>query len=135
MSNITQVVNTDKNMTTLKKGVHASDLDQLLSSTGPFTMFAPLNTAFEKLEKGKMQNLLEPQNKTALTSLLSHHVVTGKISFTDLTDGAKLKTIQGGELSVKVEGKETFIDGALIHTQDIKTTNGVIHTLDAVLKN
>lgn len=57
MSNITQVVNTDKNLKTLKKGVHSSDLDQLLSSTGPFTFFAPSDLAFEKLEKGLMDDL------------------------------------------------------------------------------
>ena len=133
MSNITQVVNTDKNMTTLKKGVHASDLDQLLSSTGPFTFFAPLNLAFDKLEEGTMKNLLEPENKTVLTSLLHHHVVAGKISFKDLKDGEKLKSLGGKELSVTITGNEVHIDGSLIQSHDIKTTNGVMHTLDTVL--
>jgi uncharacterized surface protein with fasciclin (FAS1) repeats len=135
MSNITQVVNTDKNMTTLKKGVHASDLDQLLSSTGPFTMFAPLNPAFEKLEQGTIDKLLEPESKTALTSLISHHVVAGKINFKDLKDGEKLKSLEGRELLVKITGNEVHIDGALIQSHDIKTTNGVMHTLDTVLGN
>jgi uncharacterized surface protein with fasciclin (FAS1) repeats len=135
MSNITQVVNTDKNLTTLKKGVHASDLDQLLSSTGPFTMFAPLNPAFEKLAQGTMDKLLEPENKTALTSLINHHVVAGKINFKDLKDGEKLKSFQGKELLVKITGNEVHIDRALIQNHDIKTTNGVMHTLDAVLGN
>ena len=133
MSNITQVVNTDKNMTTLKKGVHASDLDQLLSSSGPFTMFAPLNLAFEKLEGGTMNKLLEPENKEALTSLLNHHVVAGKITFKELKDGEKLKTLAGKELLVKATGNEVHIDDALIQTHDIKTTNRVIHSLDTVL--
>ena len=135
MSNITQVVNTDKNMTTLKKGVHASDLDQLLSSTGPFTMFAPLDLAFEKLEAGTMQKLLEPENKTALTSLINNHVVPGKINFKDLNDGEKLKSLAGKELLVTISGKEVHINGALIQNQDIKTTNGVMHTLNTVLNN
>jgi uncharacterized surface protein with fasciclin (FAS1) repeats len=135
MSNITQVVNTDKNMTTLKKGVHASDLDQLLSSTGPFTMFAPLNLAFDKLEQGTMDKLLEPENKTALTSLVNHHVVPGKINFKDLKDGEKLKSIDGKELLVTITGNEVRIDGALIQNHDIKTTNGVMHSLDTVLGN
>jgi uncharacterized surface protein with fasciclin (FAS1) repeats len=135
MSNITQVVNTDKNMTTLKKGVHASDMDQLLSSTGPFTMFAPLNIAFEKLEEGTMQKLLEPENKPALTALINHHVVPGKINVKDLKDGEKLKSLGGKELLVTITGNEVHIDGALIQNQDIKTTNGVMHTLDTVLNN
>ena len=135
MSNITQVVNTDKNMTTLKKGVHASDLDQLLSSTGPFTLFAPLNPAFEKLKQGTMENLLEPENKTALTSFISQHVVPGKINFKDLKDGEKLKNLEGRELLVTVAGNEVHINGALIQNHDIKTTNGVMHSLDTVLGN
>ena len=135
MSNITQVVNTDKNMTTLKKSVHASDLDQLLSSTGPFTMFAPLNPAFEKLGQGTMDKLLEPENKTALTSLINHHVVAGKINFKDLKDGEKLKSLEGKELLVKITGNEVHIDAALIQNHDIKTTNGVMHTLDTVLSS
>ena len=135
MSNITQVVNTDKNMTTLKKGVHASDLDQLLSSTGPFTMFAPLNLAFEKLAEGTMNKLLEPENKIALTSLINRHVVADKMNFKDLKDGEKLKSLEGKELLVKITGNEVHIDAALIQNHDIKTTNGVVHTLDTVLGN
>ena len=135
MSNITQVVNTDKNMTTLKKAVHASDLDQLLSSSGPFTMFAPVNLAFEKLEQGAMDELLEPENKAALTSLINHHVVAGKINFKDLKDGERLKNLQGRELLVKIMDNQVLIDGALIQNHDIKTTNGVMHTVDTVLKN
>lgn len=135
MSNITQVVNTDKNLTTLKKGVHASDLHQLLSSTGPFTMFAPLNPAFEKLAEGTMDKLLEPKNKLTLTSLINHHVVAGKINFKDLKDGEKLKSLEGKELLVKITGNEVHIDAALIQNHDIKTTNGVVHTLDTVLGN
>jgi uncharacterized surface protein with fasciclin (FAS1) repeats len=135
MSNITQVVNTDKNLTTLKKGVHASDLDQLLSSTGPFTFFAPLDLAFAKLEKGVMDNLLERQNKTDLTSLLNGHIVAGKISFDDLKDGDKLHTIDGKEITVHAKNGTVRINDATIQAENLKTTNGVIHTLDTVLKN
>src|SRR5688572_31558541 len=74
MSNITQVINTDKNLKTLKSSVHGSDLDQLLSSTGPFTFFAPSDLAFEKLEKGFMEDLMVPQNKTKLIDLLNNHL-------------------------------------------------------------
>lgn len=135
MSNITQVVNTDKHMKTLKRGVHASDLDQLLSSTGPFTMFAPSDLAFEKLEQGTMEHLLEPENKTALTALMNYHVVAGKIKYDELKDGEKLKNLEGRELSVQVTNGQVQIDGALIQTADIKTSNGVVHLLDSVLKN
>jgi uncharacterized surface protein with fasciclin (FAS1) repeats len=67
MSNITQLVNVEKNMTTLKKSVHASGLDQVLSGKGPYTVFAPTDIAFAKLDKGILDNLLKPENKTKLT--------------------------------------------------------------------
>lgn len=136
MSNITQVVNTDKNLKTLKKSVHASDLDQLLSSTGPFTFFAPSDLAFEKLEKGLMENLMEPQNRFKLTDLLNNHIVNGKISFKELKDGDKLKTVNGKELAVEIKDGNVNIDGANIVARELKISNGVIHSADTViLKN
>jgi uncharacterized surface protein with fasciclin (FAS1) repeats len=135
MSNITQVVNVDKNMTSFKKGVHASDLDQLLSSTGPFTVFAPSNIAFGKLEAGVLENLLKPENKIALTALLNHHVVQGKHSFKDLKDGDHLKTLSGKDLLVSIVNSQVSVDGAAILNHDVQTSNGIIHAVDAVLNN
>ena len=135
MSNITQVVNTDKNLKTLKRGVHASDLDQLLSSRGPFTLFAPSDLAFEKLEQGTMENLLEPGNKAALTAFVSNHVVAGKIRFEELKDGVSLKNLAGNDLSVVITEGKVYISGALIQAYDVKSTNGVLHLLDTVLEN
>ena len=135
MSNITQVVNTDKNMTTLKKGIHATDLDQLLSSTGPFTVFAPSDLAFGKLEAGTIEDLLNPANKIKLTALMNQHVIAGKINFKDLKDGEKLKTLNGKELSIRITEGKVSIDDATIQNSDISSSNGVIHSLDTVLKN
>ena len=133
MSNITQVVNSEKNMTTLKKGVHASGLDQILSSTGPFTLFAPSDLAFEKMDKTVLENLLKPENKTKLTDLLNYHVVSGKISYRELKDGEKLKTVNGKELLVHVKDGNVSIEGCVIRNRDVKTSNGVIHSLDTVM--
>jgi len=135
MSNITQVVNDEKNMSTFKKGVVASGMDQILSGTGPFTVFAPTDMAFGKLETGTVENLLKPENKIKLTALLNHHVVAGKINFKDLKDGDKLKSLGGKELSVKVVNAKVTLDGATIQNRDVPTSNGVIHLLDTVLKN
>lgn len=132
MSNITQVVNTDKYLKTLKKGVHASDLDQLLSSTGPFTFFAPSDLAFEKLEGGLMRELLEPQNKLKLTDLLNNHIVSGMVPFKDLKDGDTLKTINGKQLTVEVKNGAVNIGGAVILGRDAKITNGIMHSTDTV---
>ena len=133
MSNIAQLVNVEKNMTTLKKGVHATGLDEVLSSKGPFTVFAPTDIAFGKLDKGVLDNLLKPENKTRLTDLLNHHVVSGKIDFKDLKDGEKLKTVNGKSLVVRVKDGNTSIDGAKIQGHDVQATNGVIHSLDTVM--
>jgi len=132
MSNLTQVVNTDKNLKTLKQSVHSSDLDQLLSSTGPFTFFAPTDLAFEKLEKGFMENLLEPQNKLKLTDLLNNHIIKGKIYFKDLKDGDHLETINGNQLLVEVKNGVVSIGEAIILGREAKITNGVMHSTDMV---
>jgi uncharacterized surface protein with fasciclin (FAS1) repeats len=133
MSNITQVVNTDKNMKTLKKGMHYSDLDQLLSSGGPFTFFAPSDLAFEKQGNGFMENLLTPENKVALTDLMHSHIVAGKISFQELKDGDKLKTVNGRELLIGIKNGTVSIGDAAIVAREQKVSNGVIHSSDGVL--
>jgi uncharacterized surface protein with fasciclin (FAS1) repeats len=133
MSYITQVVFTDKNLTTLKKGIMASDHDQVLSRTGPFTVFAPTDLAFSKLDAGTMDNLLLRENKVALSNLIDGHVVEGKLKIADLKDGDKLKTLNGKELSVQVKDGQVSLNGATVQTSDIKSTNGVIHSLDTVL--
>lgn len=135
MSNITQVVGNEKNMTTMNRGVIASGLDQILSGKGPFTLFAPSDLAFAKLQAGTLENLLRTENKVELTSLINQHVVAGKINFKELKDGDRLKNLAGKELSVKVINNIVSIDGATIQNRDVPTSNGVVHSLDAVLKN
>ena len=136
MSNITQVVNTDKNLKSLKKGVHASDLDQLLSSTGPFTFFAPSDLAFDKLPEGTLAGLLEPAKKQDLTDLLNHHIVKGRIAFDDLKEGDQLETLSGKALAVSVgsDGAVTIGDAKIV-ARDQKVSNGIIHLTDSVLAN
>ena len=133
MSNLTQVVNVDKNLKTLKKSVHASDLDQLLSSAGPFTFFAPSDTAFQKLEKGLIDKLLEPQNRSLLADLLSNHIVSGKITYRELKDGDKLTSVNGRELKVQVTNGSVSISDIPIQPRDAKIMNGVMHMMDSVI--
>jgi uncharacterized surface protein with fasciclin (FAS1) repeats len=133
MSNITQVVNVDKNLKILKKGVHASDLDQLLSSTGPYTFFAPNDLAFDKLEKGTIEKLLEPQNLAKMTDLINNHIVSGKIAFDALKDGDKLTSINGKDLLVHVKDGITHIGDSIISAREAKISNGIIHASDTVM--
>ncbi len=133
MSNITQVVNVDKNLKALKKAVHASDIDQLLSSTGPFTIFSPTDLAFEKLEKGMMDNLLEPQNRAKLAHLLNNHIVHGKILFADLKNGDKLTNLNGKELLIQEKNGKISIGEINILARDAKISNGAMHVTDTVI--
>ena len=133
MSNLTQVVNVDKNLKTLKKSVHASDLDQLLSSSGPFTFFAPSDSAFQKLEKGLIDKLMEPQNRGLLADLLSNHIVNGKIAYRELKDGDKLTAVNGRELKVQVNNGTVSVSDIPIQPRDAKILNGVMHMMDSVI--
>ncbi|MEO6732327.1 MAG: fasciclin domain-containing protein [Ferruginibacter sp.] len=134
MANLTQVVNVDKNLKILKKGVHASDLDQLLSSSGPFTFFAPSDSAFEKLEKGMMDNLLEPQNRAKLANLLNNHIVSGKIPFKELKAGDKLTTVNGKELVVTEKNGSIFFGETSVLPKEANISNGVMHLTDTVMQ-
>jgi uncharacterized surface protein with fasciclin (FAS1) repeats len=116
-----------------EKGIIASDLNQTLSKAEPFTVFAPSDLAFAKLEAGTMDKLLLPENKATLVDLLHLHMVEGKIKLIDLKDGEKLKTLHGKELRIQVRDGKVSLNGATIQTGDIKSTNGVIHSLDTVL--
>lgn len=135
MSNITAVFPNERNMATMNRGVIASGLDEVLSGTGPFTVFAPSDLAFGKLESGAFANLFKPENKIMLTDLLNYHIVPGKYEFKDLTEGTKLKTLDGKELQVEVTGGFVRINGATIQNRDVPSSNGVIHSLDKVLRS
>jgi uncharacterized surface protein with fasciclin (FAS1) repeats len=133
MTNIVQVINAEKNMTILKKSVIASGLSSVLTGAGPFTVFAPSDNAFEKLQKGAIDSLLKPENKAKLTDLLNDHIVAGKVNFKDLKEGANLKTLNGKQLHVHVKDGHVRIQGAEILNHDLSSSNGVLHSLDTVI--
>jgi uncharacterized surface protein with fasciclin (FAS1) repeats len=119
--------------TTLVAAVKAAGLAETLSGTGPFTVFAPTNSAFSALPAGAVDTLLKPEMKKDLTSVLTYHVVSGSLRAADLTDGQKLKTVQGKELKVSVKDGKVMINGATVTIADIISSNGVTHVIDAVL--
>src|ERR1700744_2242173 len=100
MSNMKIPENASKasNLTTLVAAVKAAGLVDTLNGAGPFTVFAPTDDAFGKLPAGTVDNLVKPENKATLTKILSYHVVAGKLDAAALTDGKKLKTVEGEEL-------------------------------------
>jgi uncharacterized surface protein with fasciclin (FAS1) repeats len=127
-----------KDHTTLVAAVKAAGLVDTLEGKGPFTVFAPTNAAFSKLPAGTVDNLVKPENKATLTKILTYHVVPGKLDASDLTDGKKLKTVEGEELTVKKQdGKVWIVDAkggtSMVTIPNVNQSNGVIHVVDTVL--
>ena len=117
---------------TLVAAVKAADLAETLSGTGPFTVFAPNNAAFDKLPKGTVEDLLKPENKAKLAAILTYHVVAGKVLAADVKTGM-VKTVQGTDLDVKVTSAGVTVNDAKVVKTDIVGSNGVIHVIDTVV--
>lgn len=117
---------------TLVAAVEAAGLVDTLKGDGPFTVFAPTDEAFAALPDGTVEDLLKPENKDQLVSILTYHVVPGKVMSTDLSNDMKAETVQGGEVTIMTEGGVT-VDDANVVTADIEASNGVIHVIDAVI--
>ena len=122
---------------TLVTAVQAAGLVETLKSDGPFTVFAPTDAAFAKLPAGTVENLLKPENKDQLISVLTYHVVSGKIMSADIAGKiAMVQTVQGSKVSVNAtDGRYNLVmvDAAKVVSADIETSNGVIHVIDTVL--
>jgi uncharacterized surface protein with fasciclin (FAS1) repeats len=136
--NIIQNAVNSKDHTTLVAAVKAAGLVETLEGKGPFTVFAPTNAAFGKLPAGTVDTLVKPENKATLTKILTYHVVAGRLEASDLSDGKKLKTVEGEELTVKKAGGKVMIVDAkggssAVTISNVNQSNGVIHVVDTVL--
>ena len=143
--NIIENAVNSKDHTTLVAAVKAAGLVETLSSAGPFTVFAPTNKAFDKLPAGTVETLVKPENKATLTSILTYHVVAGKMSASDVVAAIKagngkatLKTVQGGTLTASMRGKNVIITDekggmSKVTIANVNQSNGVIHVVDTVL--
>ncbi len=118
---------------TLVTAVKAAELVSTLKSPGPFTVFAPTDAAFAKLPADTLSNLLQPENKEKLTSILTYHVVPGQVMAADVLKLSSAKTVNGQSLSVKTGGGVVMVDNATVVQTDIQCSNGVIHVIDAVV--
>ena len=122
------------NVTTVVAAVKAAGLVDTLKSAGPFTVFAPTNSAFAALPAGTVASLLLPENKATLTDILTYHVVAGRYTSNDLTDGLVLKTVEGKTLKfTKVNGHLMINGKAMIETANVISSNGVTHVINSVL--
>ncbi len=144
--NIVENAVNSKDHTTLVAAVKAAGLVETLQSDGPFTVFAPVNSAFEQLPEGTVENLLKPENKKQLQAVLTYHVVAGKWNAKDAQKLIKkghgkavVKTVQGGKLTLMTsdDGNVWVMDTnggkAMVTIADVNQKNGVIHVIDKVL--
>jgi uncharacterized surface protein with fasciclin (FAS1) repeats len=134
-----------KDHTTLVAAVKAADLVDTLAGTGPFTVFAPTNAAFAKLPAGTVDTLLTPEKKGTLTSVLTYHVVAGRMTSSDIAKAIKaghgratLTTVQGEPLAATMHGKMIMLTDAkgghaMVTIANVMQSNGVIHVVDTVL--
>jgi transforming growth factor-beta-induced protein len=120
---------------TLAAALGAAGLVDTMKSPGPFTVFAPTDEAFAKLPAGTVEELIKPENKAKLTGILTYHVVSGKVMASTVVtmDGAKVPTVNGAEITIKVGTDGVMVDGAKVVTTDIECDNGVIHVIDSVI--
>jgi len=143
--NIVQNAVNSKDHTTLVAAVKAADLVGVLSSKGPFTVFAPVNKAFDKLPEGVVESLLKPENKMKLQTILKYHVVAGKWSANELVKlikdkGGKvsIETVSGEKITAWMKGENVYISDAnggkaKVTITDVNQSNGVIHVINSVL--
>ena len=118
---------------TLAAALTAAGLVETLKGAGPFTVFAPTDAAFAKLPADTVATLLKPENKDQLTAVLTYHVVPGAVMAADVVKITEAKTVNGANITVKVDGDTVMINDAKVTTADIKASNGVIHVIDTVL--
>ncbi|MDR3742485.1 MAG: fasciclin domain-containing protein [Terracidiphilus sp.] len=118
---------------TLAAALQAAGLVETLKGPGPFTVFAPTDEAFAKLPAGTVEDLLKPENKQKLTSILTYHVVAGKVMAKQVVKLHEAKTVNGQDVKIMVEDGKVMVDNANVVKTDIQCTNGVIHVIDTVL--
>ncbi len=130
--NVVQVAASSPDHTTLVAAVKAAGLVDVLTNAGPFTVFAPTNAAFDQLPAGTVEGLLESEKRSDLRNILQYHVYVGVLNIDSFEDGQSLGQVNGGRVTMGVQGDKVTVNGANI-VASIPTSNGVIHVVDKVL--
>ncbi len=145
LKNIVETASATPDLSTLVAAVKAAGLVDTLASPGPFTVFAPTNAAFEKLPAGTVDTLLKPESKGALTSVLTYHVVAGKLTAANIIAAIKkgggaaaLTTVAGEKITARLEGGKVVITDAkggksTVTAANLMQSNGIVHVIDSVL--
>ena len=118
---------------TLATALKAAGLIETLKGTGPFTVFAPTDAAFAKLPAGTVEDLLKPENKAKLVSILTYHVVSGSVSSAQVVKMTSAKTVEGQSVKISTKDGGVMIDSANVVKADVWASNGVIHVIDSVI--
>lgn len=130
---IAEIASGDDRFSTLVTALDSAGLVQTFQGDGPFTVFAPTNAAFNALPEGTVQDLLQPENRERLTSILTYHVVEGANMAADVQGMSSVTTLQGSSLSISTSGDSVQVGDATVIQADVEASNGVIHAIDAVL--
>ena len=133
MKNLVETAAGNDAFKTLVAAVKAAGLVETLAGKGPFTVFAPTNEAFAKLPEGTVESLLKPENKDKLISILTYHVIPGKVMSKDIKPRQMVKTVNGQQVSIKLSYGKVSVDGANVTAADVEADNGVIHVIDSVI--
>lgn len=131
--NLVDTVASQGSFKTFGRALQAAGLAETLKSTGPYTVFAPTDAAFDKLPAGKLDNWLKPENKAELISVLKYHVTPGRVLAADVGKLSQTKTEQGETAKIRMSGDRVTINDANVTLTDIASSNGVIHPIDTVL--
>lgn len=130
---VTAVLRTDRRFSTLTTGLDSTGLDSTLAGNGPYTLFAPPDTAFAALPDGTMPLLLT-EEVDRLRTVLAHHVVNERVTRAALTDATVLTTLSGDSLRVRVTDSTVTVGSAVVVDGDVSGSNGLIHVIDRVLR-
>ena len=130
---IVKVAVGSKDHSTLVTAVKAAELVNVLSNAGPFTVFAPVNSAFDKLPKGTVEDLLKPENKDKLADILQYHVAVAVYKEDMLTDGRVINMANGGNIKISNQGGKITINGSATVAGSVPASNGLVYVIDGVL--
>lgn len=130
---IVKVAVGSKDHSTLVTAVKAAELVDVLSNTGPFTVFAPVNAAFDKLPKGTVEDLLKPENKDKLADILQYHVAVAVYKEDMLTDGRVISMANGGSIKISNQNGKITINGSATIAGSVPASNGLVYVIDGVL--
>ena len=133
MASIPQVAKTAGQFTTLLAAVDAAGLTETLLGRGPFTLFAPTDDAFARLPNGTVQDLLKPENREKLRTILTYHVIAGRVTASQARNVSRATTVAGQDLRISQRNDELRINDATVRIADVPASNGIIHVIDRVL--